>query len=323
MVLTSFDEAAVRQREIARDELDSLELGPGKTHWLEVRGVHDPQLIAAVGERFGLHPLVLEDILDTGHRPKIEEHDEMLFLLLKRVNFTADTHELSLEQISLVLVGNVLISFKETEEDLFAPLRQRIEHSAGRVRKQGADYLMYCLVDMLVDGYFLTLEAMGEVLDGVEESIESDPRTETIRAIHRLRRQAIGVRRSVWPLREILSALHRREHPLLGEDTQPYLRDLYDHVVQVVDSSETQRDVLAGLMDLYLSSVSNRMNAVMKVLTIIATIFIPLTFIAGIYGMNFKYMPELDLPWGYPVVLGIMGVVTLGMIFFFRRKGWI
>jgi magnesium transporter len=231
--------------------------------------------------------------------------------------------EIEAEQVSLILGSNFVISFQEREGDVFTVIRDRIRTGKGRIRKAGADYLAYSLVDAIVDYYFVILEKLGEKIEGIEEELVTNPTPETLQTIHHLKRELIFLRKSVWPLREVISVLERGESALIQESTGIYLRDLYDHTIQVIDSIETFRDMVAGMLDIYLSSVSNKLNEVMKVLTIIATIFIPVTFIVGIYGMNFQYMPELGWRWGYPVVWLVIVVVVIAMVFYFRRKKWI
>jgi magnesium transporter len=293
-----------------------------RVSWVRVVGVEDPSLLEALGEMFGIHSLVLEDIMNTGQRPKFDDVDGSGFLTLRQLGIDPETRRLRSEQISMLLLKpSCLITFEESEQGVFQPVIDRIAQDRGRVRKMPTDYLLYALLDVIVDGYFETLEAMGTAADDLEAQLR-EPDNETLRAIHRLRRQAIVVRKALWPLRDVVVQLLRNESGLISDETGVYLRDLHDHTIQSIEAAETMRDVTTGLLDLYLSSVSNRMNEVMKTLTIIATIFIPITFIAGIYGMNFKYMPELDWPWAYPAALGVMGAVALGMLVWFRRKKW-
>jgi len=223
----------------------------------------------------------------------------------------------------LILGSNFVISFQEREGDVFNPIRERIRSGKGRIRKMGADYLAYTLIDTIVDNYFIIPEKLGERIESIEEELVTDPTPETLQTIHTLKRKLIFLRKSLWPLREVVSGLQRTESTLIHESTDIYLRDVYDHTIQVIDTIETSRDILSGMLDIYLSSVSNRMNQIMKVLTIIATIFMPLTFIAGIYGMNFEFMPELTWPWAYPLVLLVMVVIGISMLIYFRRKKWL
>jgi magnesium transporter len=291
--------------------------------WINIEGLHRIDVIEKLGTHFGFHPLVLEDIVNTDQRPKIEDFVTYLFLVLKRLSYDTGAHEVVSEQISLVLGSNFLLSFQEAPGDDFEPIRERIRSSKGRVRQMGVDYLAYTLIDAIIDNYFLLLEQIGDRIEAVEDVLVANPRPETLQTLHTLKREMIVLRKSIWPLREVINRLERWETPLIQKATTIYLRDVYDHTIQVIDAVETYRDMLSGMLDIYLSSVSNRMNEVMKVLTIISTIFIPLTFIAGIYGMNFN-MPELQWPWIYPyafyVVLLAIGVL---MITYFRRKKWL
>jgi magnesium transporter len=281
-------------------------------------------VLEQLGERFGLHPLVVEDILNTDQRPKLEDYGEYLFIVLKsHYHSDGESGDAEIEQISLVLGPNYVLSFQERAGDEFEPVRERIRSNKGRVRRQGADYLAYSLIDLIADTYFLVLERLGERMETLEEELVTDPTTETLQAIHKLKREMVFLRKSIWPLREVIGALERGESPLIQDTTGVYLRDVYDHIIQVIDTVETYRDMLSGMLDIYLSSVSNRMNEVMKVLTIIATIFIPLTFVAGVYGMNFKHMPELEWPWAYPLVWLAMIIIAGLMVAYFRRKRWL
>jgi magnesium transporter len=286
-------------------------------------GIHQVEILEQLGECMGVHPLVLEDILNTDQRPKLEDFDDYLFIVLKMSHYDDQNGEMEVEQISLILGPNYVVSFQERPGDVFDPIRERITNGRGRIRKLGADYLAYALIDAIVDHYFVVLEQIGEKIEFLEEELITDPTPETLQTIHNLKREMIFLRKSVWPLREVVGGLERRESPLIGESIAVYLRDVYDHTIQVIDTLETFRDMISGMLDIYLSSVSNRMNEVMKVLTIIATIFIPLTLIAGIYGMNFKHMPELEQPWGYPVVWGVMLATAIVMLIYFRRKKWL
>lgn len=291
--------------------------------WINIEGIHDVSVLERLGECYGFHSLILEDILNTDQRPKMEDHGKYIYIVLKMLN-SDKNNSVVIEQISLLLGKNFVISLQEgLEGDVFNPVRERIRSGKGRIRKMGSDYLAYALLDSIVDNYFIVLEKLGEKIEVLEEELITNPKRETLHAIHNLKREMIFLRKSVWPLREVISGLERGESSLISESTRIYLRDLYDHTIQVIDTVETFRDMLSGMLDIYLSSISNKMNEVMKVLTIIATIFIPLTFIAGIYGMNFRYMPELEWQWGYPLSLLIMGGVAVIMLVFFRKKKWI
>ncbi len=289
--------------------------------WLNIDGIHDTRIIEEVGRCFDIHSLAQEDILNTQHRPKLEEYDDCLFLVLKMIH--ADPGgEIHSEQVSLVLGHGFVVSFQEAEGDVFDSVRERLRTAKGRIRKLGADYLAYALIDSIVDNYYSVLEELGDRIEALEDELLLRPSPSTLEKIHRFKREMIALRRSIWPLREVVSALQRQEPTLVREGTRLYLRDVYDHIIQVIDTLESYRDIIAGFLDLYLSSLSTRLNEVMKVLTIIATIFIPLTFIAGVYGMNFHYMPELEWKWAYPAIWTIMIALAVGMLIAFKRKKW-
>ena len=289
--------------------------------WVNVDGVHGVDILQELGECFGLHPLVLEDIANTEQRPKTEDFADYVFIVLKMLDY--EDGEVGTEQMSLILGPDYVLSFQEREGDVFKSVRERIRNAKGRIRKSGPDYLAYALLDAVVDNYFVILERIGERVGSLEEALIENPKPETLQSIHEMKREMIILRKSVWPLREVVNGFERTDPPLVRESTRVFLKDVYDHTIQVIDAVETYRDVLSGMLDLYLSTVSNRMNEVMKVLTIIATIFIPLTFVAGIYGMNFQFMPELGWHWSYPLVWLVMVIVALSMLAFFRRKRWL
>jgi magnesium transporter len=291
--------------------------------WINIDGIHEVDIIEKIGNHFNFHPLILEDIVHTGQRPKMEDLEEYLYIVLNMFFFNENKHEIYAEQISLIFGPNFVISFQEKEGDVFNSVRDRIRNNKGRIKKMGSDYLAYALLDAIVDNYFIILEKFGENIEDIEEELVTNPTPETLQIIHNLKREMIFLRKSVWPLREVVSSLERAESPLIAQSTTPYLRDVYDHTIQVIDTIETFRDMVSGMLDIYLSSVSNRMNEVMKVLTIIATIFIPLTFIAGNYGMNFEYMPELGWQWSYLVYWIIILSIAVVMFIYFRRKKWL
>jgi len=291
--------------------------------WINVIGLHDIEIIERIGDCFGIHPLVLEDILDTNHRPKLEDYGEYLYIVLKSFDSLDNAAETGTEQISIILGDNYVISFQEHKQELFEGLRERIRGGKGRIRRQGADYLAYAMLDTVVDNYFVVLEELGETVEDLEENLVVAPRRNDLQDIHSLKRRMLIFRKALWPLREVVGALGRGDSGLIKEGTLLYVRDIYDHTIQVLDTLETYRDILSGMLDIYLSSVSNGMNQIMKVLTIISTIFIPLTFIAGVYGMNFKYMPELEWEWGYPGIWTVMILISLIMLALFRRRKWL
>ena len=291
--------------------------------WINLSGIHDVKLIEEFGKRFDIHPLALEDILNTHHRPKLDEHEGFSLIILKMLFFDEETQTLETEQISLLLGQHYVISFQELEGDVFDSVRDRLQRSSGRIRQRGPDYLAYALIDSIVDSYFHILEKVGDKLVQLEDQLISNPDASMLATIHHYKRELLLLRKSVWPLREVVSQMHKETSPLISDDTQIYLRDLYDHSVQVIDTLEIFRDTITGLQDLYMSSISNRMNEIMKVLTIMASIFIPLTFIAGIYGMNFEYMPELKWRGGYFMVWGLMVGCAIGMVIYFKRNKWL
>lgn len=297
--------------------------GASRVAWINVSGVHDIPLLMELGEAFGLDPMTLEDIANTNHRPKCEVFPNYLFVVLKMLWYEQAGRSVASEHVSLILGPNFVLSFLEDEGDLFDGVRHRIRNRLGRVRTMKADYLLYCLMDVIVDHYFTVVQSIGDEVEVVDESLMLDPRYDFIRSIHHFKREVMTLRRAVWPMREIASQLTRRETPLLQEETLVFWRDLYDHTLQVIEMVEASREMLASLHDSYLSSMSNRMNEVMKVLTIISTIFIPLSFIAGVYGMNFENMPELRWREGYRMVLLFMVVVGVGLVVFFRKRRWL
>jgi magnesium transporter len=291
--------------------------------WLNVDGIHQLEVISEIGAALDIHPLILEDILNTNQRPKVDEFADHLYIVLKMLYWDEVGRSIEMEQVSLILGKAYVVTFQESDRDVFDPVRKRIREARGRIRTLGADYLAYALIDAIVDHYFVILENLGEQIEFLEEELVTEPDVATLQVIHRLKREMIFMRKAVWPLREVIGRLERGESPLFQESSLIYLRDVYDHTIQVIDAVETFRDMVSGMLDIYLSSVSNKMNEVMKVLTIIATIFIPLTFIAGLYGMNFAYMPELELRWGYFAVLGLMAIIFIGMMVYFRRRKWL
>ena len=292
--------------------------------WLNIDGIHDVEVLEKVGSRLGLHPLTVEDIAHPGQRPKYEEYDNYLFIVLRMLRFVPDSSAVTSEQVSFIICDNTLITFQESVGDVFEQIRQRLRGGKGRVRKAGADYLAYALIDAIVDHYFTILETLGEKIEDLEEQLLSKPDEATLHAIHFLKRELLLLRKSVWPLREVLGGLQRSDSVLIQPPTRLYLRDVYDHTVQVLDIIESFRDMVSGMLEIYLSSLSNRMNAAMKVLTIIATIFIPLSFITGIFGMNFEYFPELTWKWAYPWGFWLIILASVsGMLYVFRRKKWL
>lgn len=295
---------------------------PGVT-WINIEGVHRTELLEQLGRIFDLHPLVIEDIANTGQRPKVEDYDSYFYIVLRMLSLNAN-HEVVDEQVSLVLGRNFVISFQEgIEGDLFNPIRERLRTARGRLRREGPDHLVYSLIDATVDGYFVLLEKLGERIETLDARMLANTVNEASRSIHLLKREMIWLRKAVWPLREAINGLLRAETTLIRPSTALYLKDVYDHTIEVIDTVETYRDVLSGMLDNNLSLLTTRLNEVIKVLTVISTIFIPLTFITGVYGMNFRYMPELEWRWGYPLVMLGMGGIAVALFVYFRRKKWI
>ena len=296
---------------------------PGVT-WINIEGVHQIDLLEQFGAVFGLHPLVLEDIANTGQRPKVEDYGGYLYVVLRMLSLPESSQEVVGEQVSLILGANFVISFQEgIAGDVFDPIRVRLRAAKGRVRHEGADYLVYSLIDAIVDGYFILLEKLGEQIEVLDERMLANSARGAARTINQLKREMIWLRKAVWPLREMINTLQRAESTLIRASTGVYLRDVYDHTIEVIDTVETYRDVLSGMLENNLSLLTARLNEVMKVLTVISTIFIPLTFIVGIYGMNFRHMPELEWRWGYPLVMLGMAGIAVALYFYFRRKKWL
>lgn len=325
---------------IAYDERGLVEHGPEalaklaellerwRVVWVNVDGLGDTQLVTQLGQALGLHGLALEDAVNTHQRPKFDAYDDHLFVIARMATLVRD--QLDTEQLALCVGRGFVVTFQEGKPgDCLDPVRDRLRRSAGRVRSEGADYLAYALLDAVVDHYFPLLESLGEKLDELEQRIVSRAPESTPSDIVRLKHDLLIFRRALWPLREALSNISRESGPFIADTTRPYLRDCYDHVIQLVDVLEIYRELASTLMDVYLSTVSNRMNEVMKVLTVIATIFIPLTFVAGVYGMNFDpaaspwNMPELHWHYGYPLSLLLMAAIAVGLLWYFRRRGWL
>ncbi len=323
ITVMDYDQTAFRETEVKTiEECFPFKETPTVT-WINIDGLHKIDIIKTIGDHFGIHPLIQEDILHTGQRPKMEDLDTYILVIIKMLLYDDEASAVNTEQISIILGPTFVISFQEKKGDVFNSLRERIRNGKGRIRRMGTDYLAYSLLDSIVDHYFILLEKCGERIEVLEEELALNPKPETLQAIHDLKQEIIFLRKSVWPLREVISGLERAESSLIHNEISMYLRDLYDHTIQVIDSVETYQDILAGMIDLYLSSVSNKMNEVMKVLTVFASIFIPLTFIAGIYGMNFEFMPELKIRWAYPALWGVMIAVTAILLTLFKRKKWL
>lgn len=324
MTLIDYNEAELKEQTLEKIE-DCFDYKTTSTvTWINIDGIHDVEIVEKIGRQFNLHPLTMEDIVHPGQRPKFEEYDTYLFIVVRMLQYSHENAAVTGEQVSFVVGDNFLITFQEAVGDVFEQIRQRLRMGKGRIRKMGSDYLAYSLVDAIVDHYFAILEEMGEKIETLEEQLLSDPEESILGTIHYMKREVMTLRKSVWPLRELLSSIQRTDSTMIKQGTRVYLRDVYDHTVQILDMIENFRDVVAGMLDIYLSSLSNRMNAAMKVLAIIATIFIPLSFIAGVFGMNFKHMPELQWGWAYP--WGFWGIIlasVLIMVYVFRRNKWL
>jgi magnesium transporter len=323
ITVVDYDEQNYEEKKIGKFEECLVYKNKPTVTWINVNGISHVKNLEKLGECFNLHPLIMEDILNTDQRLKIEDLDDYLFIVLKTINYPEDTKEIMAQQISLILGSNYVISFHESDGDIFAPIRERLHTAKGHIRKAGADYLTYSLVDFIVDQYFVVLEQFGENIEYLEDAVVAQPTPQTLSDIHHYKNDMIILRKSMWPLREVVSRLGRRESPLIHEDTGLYFKDVYDHTIVAIDTVETYRDILSGMLDIYLSSVSNKLNETMKVLTVIATIFMPLTFLAGLYGMNFKFMPELEWRWGYFMVLALMVLIVAIMLAYFRNRRWI
>jgi len=321
ITVIEYDKKGVLEKEVKTIE-DCLEYKDSpKVTWFRIIGLKQIQLLEQFGEHFRLHPLVIEDIVNTTQRSKIEDYGDYLFIVVKNVDFNEE--QIESNQISIILGPNYVISFQEQQEAVFEPFLDRIRKDSGIIRRMKNDFLAYSILDAVLDNYFVVIEKLSDKIEVLEDELVSNLTQDTLHEIHRLKQNMIILRKSIWPFREVVSRMERSRHSLFDESTLIYIRDIYDHSIQVMETVETYRDMLSGMLDIYLSSVSNRMNEVMKVLTIIATIFIPLTLVVGIYGMNFQFMPELAIAWAYPAVWLAMIIIGLIMLVFFRRKRWI
>src|SRR5690242_2913754 len=328
VILMDYDESSIHEIEVNAAELSNkikLVEETARIIGINLNGLGDIAMMEQIGACFKLHPLVLEDIFNTEQRSKIEDYGDYLYVVLK--TFGYENHSLpetlSSDQISLVVGKNFVLSFLETNGSQFEAVRERLRSGKGQIRKSGADFLMYSLIDAIVDSYFVILERLDEKTEALETELISSPLPSTLHSIYRLKRENVFLRRSLWPLREVINSLQRGDSPLMSSNTLLYLRDVYDHTIHIIESVESLRDLTSGMLDIYISSISYRINAVMKVLTVITTIFMPLTLIAGIYGMNFKHLPGLDWDWGFFTVLGGMAAISVGMLMLFRWKKWL
>lgn len=290
--------------------------------WINVHGIHDLKMVETIGGHFGLHPLLLEDIVNSGQRSKLDNYKDNLFIVMRLLKYNQEKSEVEDEQISLVLGRSYVISFVETQSDIFKPVEERIKAKNARITSRGADYLCYALIDSVVDNYFTILEQVDDKVENLEEALIQQPTPKMLCDIQKIKREVSHLRKSVWPMREVINQFIRLETPLIKEPTKLYMQDVYDHTIQVIETIESFREISSGLLDIYLSNLSYRMNEIMKVLTVVATIFVPLTFIASFYGMNLD-IPELHWKWSYPLVLLLMFSVAMIMLFYFRRKKWL
>lgn len=307
------------------DALDDLQriLQSPKTVWIKIQGIHDVGVVQRVGYGCGLHPLVMEDIANTLQRPKREDYGDYLFVALKVLEFDREKLHLEDRQVSVILGSGFVVSFVEGTNDPFAHILERIRKGAGRINRMGADFLAYCLIDSVVDGYFSFTEGLEDYVEALEEEVLLSPQPSSVRRLYELKLMTMSARKAVWPLRQMMGSLAGGESDLFTDETIPYLRDVHDHAVQALEALEELRENLTIMFELYHSGIGNRLNEIMKVLTLMATVFIPLTFLTGLYGMNFKYMPELEWKWSYPLILTVMFTLAAGMIVLFRRKKWL
>ena len=314
---------------INHEELDNQAIktfhkpDPDLIQWYDIRGLHDTELIQAFGDVFKLHPLILEDIADVHQRPKLDDYNKIIFIKIHALNFDSTSNKIKKENVSLVLGEGFVLSFQENEDDLLTHVRTRIINSKGRIREKGADYLFYAFLDALVDHYFLTIDNLDHNIQELESNISSEPSDQIKKEILQIKKQFLRMRKSIYPLREALIQLSKSDNELIQDNTKLFIRDAYDHLFQIIDSIDTNRDLLSGLQDLYISEISLKMNKVMQVLTIITTIFVPLSFLVGMYGMNFANMPELKYKYAYFILLGFMAIICVCLLYFFRRKKWL
>ena len=323
IALFEYDAAALRETRFASLAASREHVrGPG-TLWLNVHGLHEPEVMAEIGRRFKLHPLVLEDILNTDQRPKVDDYGDYLFVVARFFEIDAESGQIGSDQVSLILGPGYVLSFQERPSGRFDPLRERLRQDRGQIRKLGADYLAYSLIDAVVDRYFTILENIGERTEELEDMMLENPRPGSLHTVHQLKRETLTLRRSIWPLREVINNLTRADDRFFSPETRPYLRDVYDHTVHAIESLEANRDVIAGMLDIYLSAASNRVNQEVRALTVVAIIFMPATLISGIFGMNFKSMPLLEQPAGFAIAIGLMATVATTLSLIFWRRRWL
>ncbi|MBW3597566.1 MAG: magnesium/cobalt transporter CorA [Planctomycetes bacterium] len=320
ITLIAYGPNQLEDRRLESPEEIRAYLGKHPVLWINVGGLGDAAVVEKIGEIFGLHRLALEDVVNVHQRAKAETYGEQIFLVARMAELNS---HVATEQLSMFLGRGFVVTFQEDEGDCLDPVRRRIRRKIGRIRNQAADYLAYAVLDAVIDNYYPVLEELEQRMETLEDRVLERPDPRTIHSVHHLKRELLILRRAVWPHRDMLAMLAREPHPAVSGGMQPYLRDCYDHVVQILDLTETYREIASDLLELYLNLVNSRINETMRVLTIIATIFIPLTFVVGVYGMNFDWMPELRWRWGYPAVMAGMAVVALGMLAWFRARGWL
>jgi len=324
MTAFSYTASTLKETELSQStDCQAVLNGLAGTHWIRVQGIHDVKPLEQLAAFYKIHPLVLEDIVNTEQRPKFEDYSDYIFVVLKQIGWQGTPPQLRIEQISLILGSHFVLSFQEHSDPIFQAVQKRLQNNKGPLRMRGVDYLIYAFVDAVVDHYFAVLETVGDEIEELEEALISMPDQNCLHRLHRSKQDMIVLRKSIWPLREVISHLERGESSLIQDKTRVYFRDVHDHTVQIIETLETYRDMLSNMLDIYLTNLSLKLNETMKVMAMIATLFIPLTLIAGIYGMNFKHMPELEWEWGYPMVLLFMGLCAGGLIMYFRKKKWI
>jgi magnesium transporter len=324
ITVIDYDEKGFQERQVENIEECLVYKQTPTVTWINIDGIHEVEIIEKIGEYYDFHPLILEDIVTAGQRPKCDDYEDYIYVVLRMLSYDWRTESIETEQVSIILGRNYVISFQEkVGGDVFDKIRDRIRTAKGKIRKMSADYLAYSLIDAIVDNYFVVLERLTERMETLEEELLAEPTSKTLQEIHKIKKELLFLRKSVWPLRELVGKLEKTETLLIKKTTLPYLRDIYDHTIQVIDTVETFRDVISYMLEIYLLSISNRLNSIMKVLTVITTIFMPLSFIVGLYGMNFKYMPEIEWQYGYLFVLILIVTIAFGMLYYFRKKKWI
>lgn len=320
--IISYSSGEYEELEVESAEECKEYVGKREVTWINVDGTQDIEVLEDFGENFGFHSLAIEDVINTGQRPKVEDFGDYIFLIVRFFDKTEITSSVNLQEINVFIGSNFILTIQDKSE-VFEPVRQRIKESRGKIRNMKADYLAYAIIDLIVDQYFPVMESIGERIESIDDELQEEPSAEIVNEIREIKRELILIRSSNWPMRDIISKLQREESKLISDTTDIYLRDVYDHTIQIADIVESYRDILSEMFNVYLSVTANSTNEVMKILTIFATIFIPLTFVVGIYGMNFEYMPELRWKPGYFVVIGVMVIISIAMLRFFKKRGWL